>query len=287
MKKFLSILIILLLLSGCHQPSAPAGGEEPPLSKQVTVLMYHHFEDTFNNYEIVAKDRFRDQLTTLKQEGYESVTLSQLIAFVEERAPLPEKPLLITMDDGYTSNLTLAAPILEELSMSATVFVIGINEGKTHYVHSGEPLSPPRFSYEEARPWVEKGVIEVQSHTYDLHQRENYGYSGREGVLPLAKEDAATHKAALLADCKQFREARAAKIETALTAIAYPFGFHTPEIDATLSSEFKVSFTTQPHLNTITQGDPSTLRMLGRVNASGEYDGEALLEKISSVPKSR
>ena len=175
MKKFIAFLLILacmLLLGGC-------GGEQAsPLSREVTILMYHHFEDTINNYTVVAKDRFREQLTALKKAGYETVTLAELIAFVEEDGPLPEKPLLITMDDGYTSNLTVAAPILEEFSMSATVFVIGMNEGQTVYAHSGQPLDPPRFAYAEAQPWIDRGVLEIQSHTYDLHQRASYGFSG-------------------------------------------------------------------------------------------------------------
>ena len=191
------------------------------------------------------------------------------------------------MDDGYTSNLDIAAPILEELSMNAVVFVIGINEGETHYAHSGELLDPTRFAYEQALPWIERGVIDVQSHTYDMHQRESYGYSGREGVLPLEDESAEEYTAALLEDCRIFKEKRSEVISTELNAIAYPFGFHTPETDKQLESEFKVTVTTCEHLNVLTQGDTSSLRMLGRVNVPGEYTGELLLERIGAVPKSK
>jgi len=53
--------------------------------------------------------------------------------------------------------------------MCATVFVIGINEGEEIYIHSGYPLQPARFSYEDAEPWVKKGVLDIQSHSMDMH----------------------------------------------------------------------------------------------------------------------
>ena len=96
--------------------------------------------------------------------------------------------MLITFDDGYTSNLELAAPILERHGLNAVIFVIGINAGQSVYAHSGQPLDPPRFALKDVRPYLESGVLEVESHTFDLHQRADYGYSGREGVLPLAGE---------------------------------------------------------------------------------------------------
>ena len=69
---------------------------------RLPVLMYHHFveedkEDLLDT--IVSRDRFREQLTALKEEGFEAVHLAQVIDFVENGTPLPDKPVLITMDD--------------------------------------------------------------------------------------------------------------------------------------------------------------------------------------------
>ncbi len=90
--------------------------------------------------------------------------------------------MLITFDDGYTSNLGWP-PHPGRYGLNAVIFVIGINAGQSVYAHSGQPLDPPRFALEDARPYLESGVLEVESHTFDLHQRADYGYSGREGVL--------------------------------------------------------------------------------------------------------
>ena len=244
--------------------------------------MYHHFAEE-TNWTTVSEAEFRDQMTALKNAGYETVTTHQLLDYVEGEGTLPEKLLLITMDDGYTSNLTIAGPILEECSMTATIFVIGINEGQPIYAHSGETLYPARFSYEEAMPWVEKGVLDVQSHTYDLHQLKSYGFKNRDGMLQSEGESPEAYANAILQDCKAFREFRDNAGLTELIAIAYPFGYYTPELDQILESEFQISFTIEEHLNTITQGDPSTLRMLGRFNVPGGLSGAALEQKLEAA----
>lgn len=283
MKKIISILIGLvwiLTLAGCGFTA----GERAPVSQNLTVLMYHHFKEDENGYIFVSKERFREQLAALKDDGYETVSIQQLLAFVEEKKPLPPKPLLITIDDGYASNLELAAPVLEELSMTATIFAIGITEGADYYVHTGKLMDNPHFSYEEAQPWIQRGVINVQSHTYDLHQLASDGFSGRDGMLRMGGEGAEDYAAAILEDCRRFKQARADRVPTELTALAYPYGFYTPELDRMLESEFQLTFTIKEHTNTLIQGDPSTLRMLGRVNVTGADTGEMLIEKLNAAP---
>jgi len=137
----------------------------PRRTRPVPVLLYHHFAEESVSDLVVTPERFRRQMTAVKRAGFTAVTVQQLLDYVQRGTPLLRKPVLITFDDGYSSNLKLAAPILEELGLRATVFVIGINEGQTAYAHTGEPLIPARFSYGEAAVWVEKGVLDVQCHS--------------------------------------------------------------------------------------------------------------------------
>ena len=71
--------------------------------------------------------------------------------------------------------------------MCATVFAIGINEGEEYYPHSGEPMWQERFAFEKAAPWVEKGVIDVQSHTFDMHQLASTGVTTVPSLASSAK----------------------------------------------------------------------------------------------------
>ena len=253
---------------------------------RVPVLMYHHLAEVCPEGQegmTASTSSFRTQLEALKAQGYESITTRQLVDFVENGVSLPKKPILITFDDGYTSNLTLGAPILQELGFCATIFVIGINEGEEYYAHSGAVLDPPRFSFDEARPWVDAGVIDVQSHTYDFHQLESYGFSGRDGVLPLDGETWEDYEAIIRADDSAFRQRWEGHGLPELIALAYPFGFCTPQVDELLADcGYLVTFTVQEHVNTVTEGDSACLRMMGRFDMRDDLTPEQILERIST-----
>lgn len=271
----LAVLLLLLGLDILHQR-----GQTHVLS----VLMYHHFDQESHEDTVVSVKAFREQMEALKAAGFTAVTLAQVRAYVEDGQPLPDRSVLITMDDGYTSNLTMAAPILEDLGLCATVFVIGINEGESTYVHSGKPLTPPRFSYEEAAAWVKKGVLDLQSHTYDLHQLASYGYSGRDGVFPLEEESDEAYQAVLREDFAKFRQRREGRAATELIALAYPFGYWTEEADRLLEQEgIALTFTTRPGSNRLVRGDTSSLRLLNRYNVTDNMSGRDLVRTLEKA----
>ena len=84
-----------------------------PAEQELPVLMYHHFDQQSKSQTVVSQETFRRQIEALKNAGYETVNLQQIKRFVCDKGQLPQKPILITMDDGYRSNLEIAAPILE------------------------------------------------------------------------------------------------------------------------------------------------------------------------------
>ncbi len=269
------ILLLLLEIGDLYYLSHGGAGQLLP------ILMYHHFEETSDSGTVVSADRFREQMTSLHDAGYEAVTIPQVIDYVKNGGSLPAKPVLITMDDGYTSNLTVAAPVLEELDMCATVFVIGINEGEELYVHSGEPFWQARFAYEEAADWVEKGVIDVQSHTFDMHQLASYGYSGREGVLRMEGESSEAFRQALLTDSRLFRERREGAVSSPLLALAYPFGYYDEEADQLMEEAgYAVTITIDERINQLKRNDGGCLRMMGRFNVTDTVSGEGLVARL-------
>lgn len=252
-----------------------------PPRYRLPVLIYHHFVEEDGDADtgtVVSARRLREQLAALRDAGYTAVSLAQVLDFVDQGTPLPEKSVLITIDDGYTSNLDIAAPILEELGMRATVFVIGINEGEDCYVHTGQPFALPRFSYGEAVPWVERGVLDLQCHTFDLHRLPPDGE--REGVLPLSGEG--DYDQVLLEDLAQFRQRREGRVSTPLVALAYPFGYWCAQADQILAQEgIRLTFTTREHRNTLYAGHPETLRLLGRYNVTQAVSGPALVARLN------
>ena len=90
---------------------------------QFTVLNFHHFGEveaypTIGNITTSPK-RFRELLETLKKEGYTTITQEQVQNYLTNEEIIPEKSILLTIDDGYESVYEHAYPILKELKMAA------------------------------------------------------------------------------------------------------------------------------------------------------------------------
>jgi len=97
----------------------------------VPIIMYHYLSEPPPGSDVYRKDLslppddFRDQLQWLKDNGYESISLSDLVYFLNLGWPeLPEKPIILTFDDGYIDNYTNAFPILQEFDYTATFFIL-------------------------------------------------------------------------------------------------------------------------------------------------------------------
>jgi len=70
---------------------------------RVPILMYHHIDEYAANAMIVTPETFATQMRALYENGFTAVTLCQLVDFVDRGIPLPERPVVITFDDGYLS----------------------------------------------------------------------------------------------------------------------------------------------------------------------------------------
>lgn len=90
---------------------SPAALSADEISTQVPILMYHHLSEDVTNSEMVSPEQFEAQIRALSEAGYTGVSFDELQAYVLRGEPLPEKPVVITFDDGYRSNYTLAYPI--------------------------------------------------------------------------------------------------------------------------------------------------------------------------------
>jgi hypothetical protein len=191
-----------LALCGLLAAAAPAGADadlsEAPVAP---VLMYHHFvEDTEPVTQFsVRRGTFGAHMRALKDNGYTALTVSDLVAFVDGEAEWPEKPVMVTMDDGYLSNYQIAYPILRSLGLRATVAALG---GKVREASEGSANAPkfPSFTLRQAQEMRASGVMDIQSHTYALHGEVS---SGRHGASRRPGESADAYAETLLQDHRQ------------------------------------------------------------------------------------
>lgn len=86
------------------------------------VLMYHHVSPN-PGLVTVSPETFRAQMECLARRGYRTIGCEDLAGFLAGAA-LPPKSVLITFDDGYLDNYVHAFPVLKDLGLKATVFLI-------------------------------------------------------------------------------------------------------------------------------------------------------------------
>ena len=136
----------------------------------LSVLMYHKVgappEPTQLRKLWVSTEAFESQIVFLKRNGYTPVRFSDLERSARTGTPLPEKPVLITFDDGYRNNFLEAFPVLQRHGVPAGVFVVYETIGRHNAWH--DPGSEPwvdMLRKEDMREMADSGLIEFGSHT--------------------------------------------------------------------------------------------------------------------------
>lgn len=118
----------------------------------ITVLNYHRIANEDNPMTVPPAD-FEQQLQYLRDQGYTSVTLDEVAAYLAGNGELPAKPVVITFDDGYEDNQRVAVPLLRKYGFHGIIFVITDNIGKPGYL-----------TWEQMKA-VQERAINIGSHT--------------------------------------------------------------------------------------------------------------------------
>ncbi len=135
------------------------------------VLNYH---DIIDEEDIVApfdrmevnKHFLEDQFIWLKKNGYNVVSVQTVLDAAAGKTVLPEKAILLTFDDGYLSFYTKVFPLLKKYHYSATVALVGKwMDGNVTADDPGKSI----MNWEQVREVAQSGLVEIASHTYDLH----------------------------------------------------------------------------------------------------------------------
>src|SRR5689334_6577941 len=93
---------------------------------QLIVLMYHKIQAIdLPDPLTISVLKFSAQIQYLVNNGFNTISLSELNEHITTHAPLPPKAVLITFDDGYKDNLLYAYPVLIKYNVKANIFLIG------------------------------------------------------------------------------------------------------------------------------------------------------------------
>ena len=270
------------IFGGGDDPLLQSGAASLADERRVPILLYHHINDVGDGGATCAESTLRGHMEALVGAGYTAVSFDDLIAFVEDGAALPEKPVVITFDDGYSSNYEIAYPMLRELGLQGTIFAIGVSVGKETYKETDTPIIP-HFGLEEMAEMAASGIMAVHSHTFDMHQSDSLDVVDyRRGVLPREGEAEADYIAAFRADFERSKAQIEGATGHAADVFAYPHGQSVPLSEALLREMgVRVTLTIAPHSNILVRGLPQSLLQLGRYDMTDGVSPERMLEILA------
>lgn len=254
--------------------AVPASG--PQARTRLPILMYHSLlkDDARQGPYVVSPEVFRQDMEYLKENGYETVVVADLLAYIEDGTPLPEQPVMVTFDDGFYNNCLYACPILEELGMRAVVSVIGAQTEL--FTRNGQENA--YWSYltlDRLRELSESGVFEVQNHSWDLHTN-----SERRGCLRMRGEAEDDYRTFLIEDTERVQALLTEAGLPAPTCYTYPFGACSWEASEVLRElGFRCTLGCEEGMNEITR-DPSCLLGMKRWNRPAGLSTRSMMDKI-------
>lgn len=242
----------------------------------VPIIMYHSISQNTSRLGkyVVSPETIENDISFLKQNGYETIFISDLIRYVYDDVPLPEKPVILSFDDGYYNNIVYLPEILKKYNAKATIAVVGeftdkFSEADSHNVNFSH------LTWEDLQAVSKSEYFEVSNHTYNMHSTD-----GRVGCFKLKNETDEQYKENLTADIMKMQKALEEKANIKCTVFTYPYGkICDSSVDIIKEMGFKASLSCYERLNTITK-DKNCLYLLGRYNRPYNISTEKFMKKM-------
>lgn len=266
MKSVVCLLIAIICCMGCAIPP-----EQVEALGSVVILMYHNTIPTKyseSTYEINI-NTLKSDLEYIYNNGYTVLSVKELERYVYERKKMPDKSVMLTFDDGYLLNKTLALPLLEEYGYSGTFAVVG------EFTKQGKSSTDcERYTYlewDDVEEMAKSDCATIANHSFNLHKLK-----GRRGVQIKRGENVNDYSLMLKRDTysmiDKFNEMRIYS-----DVYVYPYGLYSAESEEILTEiGYNVTMTCCEGKNIIR--DKKDLHLMKRYNRSNSI-------KLSSILK--
>ena len=194
----------------------------------------------FDEYAVYASE-FEGDLQWLQKNGYTTITTAQLVEYLSGKGSMPEKPVILTIDDGKYGVYKRAWPLLKQYKMKATLSLIGYEiDDASNAPEARIKSDAPYCTWTEIAEMQESGEIELISHTDKLHY---YRHDGRVGANTKAGDTLATFLPIAQKDFSDITRSFRSYLHTTPVAMAYPYSDRSELADeAWLKSGYKLLY---------------------------------------------
>jgi len=246
----------------------------------VPIVMYHSImkkSPELGKYVITATE-FENDIKYLKDRGYSAITMTELINYVYNNAALPQKPVIITFDDGNLNNYLYGKPILEKYRMKAVMSVIG--KYSEAFSKTPPPTSDPAYahvSWSQIKEINDSGYFEIQNHTYNLHSITKR----RNGAKRNKSESLENYRAVLTQDVVKLQNKLTEVTGITPNTFTYPYGSISKESKGILKElGFKATLSCTEGVNLISRNQSDQLFGLKRKNRPHGISTQTFFKKL-------
>jgi len=124
---------------------------------RVPVMMYHDIRPDKQVFFDVTPEEFEHHLKLIQEKGLTPITMDQLVIHLRTGLPLPEKPILLTFDDGYEGHYTYVYPLLKKYNYPA---VFSIYTDKVD-----KRIGRPGVTWDQLKEMAANPLVTIASHS--------------------------------------------------------------------------------------------------------------------------
>ncbi len=247
-KSAILIVFVLLMLAGVNASA-----------NHIPILLYHDVQQSYTEDKAVitvTPEKFDEHIYTLLINGYTPVSFEDVYNAANGKFTMPERPVIISFDDGYDTNYKYAYPVIMKYGVKATIFVVTDTVGKTlkNSVH---------FDWNHAKEMQDSGLVSIYSHT--LNHSDLMELDGFE----------------LERELRMSRYQIEKNLGTSCDVIAFPYGnFNSTVTEAARRAGYNVMAQVgETGVNTLYNVKNSPLV---RITVYGSWSGQDLIDMINS-----
>ena len=163
-KRYLMIILVLVLIIVAVLVILSKTKKSKNANVKIPILLYHDFVTTVpdsdpDNFNYInTPQSYEENIKVLLENGYTFISFQELNDANNGKISLPEKPILVTFDDGYASNYEYIFSILKKYNVKVSIFVVTDKIGK-------EVDGKKYLSWEQCREMQDSGLVEIFSHS--------------------------------------------------------------------------------------------------------------------------
>ena len=268
--KITALILILALMPIINSLASEV--KEPEQSVDVPIIMYHRVAVKSPGTYSITPSELEADLKYLKDNGYNTIFMNDLIDFVNHGKKLPQKPIILTFDDGNLGDYKYLYPLLKQYEMKAVLSVMGKITDE-YSEKTDKNINHPYITWQNMVKMQCDGVVEIQNHSYDMH--------GDYGSKKMCGESAEAYHVRLKNDLLKMQERTNKMLGRYPSTFTYPLGAVSKESSDVLKElNISASLSCYEGMNKISQGESDKLFLLKRCKRSHGVPISRILNKL-------